>query len=310
MSLSKLRFILFITIILTVASCKQTKSIVSQETVVEQLENALLWEISGNDLNQNSYLFGTIHIISEADYFIPKGTLSAIDNTEKIVFEINMEEMEDMSKLMSILGGVMMNNGTTLQDLVTPEDYKLIKDHFEQMGLPMFFFDKMKPMFLTVFSSGDVKPGDLETGAIKSYESELLSMGKKSNKEFGGLETVEYQISVFDSIPYTDQAEMLVESIKSANTDDDQFKEMIRIYKAQDLNAMQEMFAAEEGGIGDHEDVLLVNRNKNWIPIMETMMKEKPTFFAVGAGHLGGSFGVIKLLKEAGYKLKPISHTP
>lgn len=309
MGISNFRFILVFAVLFSIVACKQTKSIVVEAPVEEKLENALLWEISGNELTKSSYLFGTIHIIGAEDYFIPKGTLSAIDNTEKIVFEINMEEMEDMSKLMSIIGGVMMNNGTTLKDLVSEEDYKLISDHFESLGLPMFFFDKMKPMFLTVFSSGDVKPGDLETGAIKSYESELMTIGKESNKEFGGLETIEYQISVFDSIPYTDQAEMLVESIKSANTQDDQFKEMIRVYKAQDLNAMQEMFAAEDGGIGEHEDVLLVNRNKNWIPVMKTMMTEKPTFFAVGAGHLGGDFGVIKLLQEAGYNLKPISHT-
>lgn len=308
MRLLNIKYFYFFIVLFLFASCKQTKSIVQPEVANEKLENALLWEISNEDLDAKSYLFGTIHIIGEEDYFLPKGTLTALDNSEKIVFEINMEEMEDLSKVMGLLGSIMMKNGTTLKDLVSDEDYSLIKKHFDDLGLPIFLLEKMKPMFLTVFGSGDIKPGDLQSGSIKSYEQELLTMGKEANKEFAGLETIEYQISVFDSIPYEDQAEMLVESIKSADTTDDQFKEMINIYKNQDLNAMQDMFSADEGGIEGYEDVLLINRNKNWIPIMEEMMKEKPTFFAVGAGHLGGTYGVIRLLRETGYKLKPISH--
>jgi uncharacterized protein len=36
------------------------------------------------------------------------------------------------------------------------------------------------------------------------------------------------------------------------------------------------------------------------------MMTEKQTFFAVGAGHLGGEKGVVSLLIKEGYKLKPL----
>ena len=61
--------------------------------------------------------------------------------------------------------------------------------------------------------------------------------------------------------------------------------------------------------IDGYEDVLLYTRNKNWIPIMEEKMKAHKTFFAVGAGHLGGKNGVIDLLKKAGYKLTPLSQS-
>ena len=121
-----------------------------------------------------------------------------------------------------------------------------------------------------------------------------------------GLETIEYQMSMFDSIPYTAQAEMLVESLKADSVGSDQFEDMVRLYKAQDLDGMQKMFESDEGGLGEYDQLLLVNRNKNWIPIMEEMMSEKPTFFAVGAGHLGGSLGVVALLRKAGYVLKPL----
>jgi uncharacterized protein len=54
------------------------------------------------------------------------------------------------------------------------------------------------------------------------------------------------------------------------------------------------------------EDVLLINRNKNWIPVMEKNMLQSGTFFAVGAGHLPGDDGVISLLRKSGYKVVPV----
>ena len=57
----------------------------------------------------------------------------------------------------------------------------------------------------------------------------------------------------------------------------------------------------------NYEDVLLRNRNLNWIPVMSKLMATGPVFFAVGAGHLGGETGVIRLLRKQGYTLTPVS---
>ena len=82
---------------------------------------------------------------------------------------------------------------------------------------------------------------------------------------------------------------------------------MVDIYKKQDLDGMITMISEDEDGIGDFEDVMLNNRNKNWIPVMAEMMKSETVFFAVGAGHLAGESGVIHLLRKEGYKLTPLS---
>ena len=103
------------------------------------------------------------------------------------------------------------------------------------------------------------------------------------------------------------QGQMLLETIKS-DEEDDAFKEMIKIYTSQNINAMVTMMSEDEG-IGGFEDILLYTRNKNWIPVIEEKMKDTQHFFAVGAGHLGGKDGVIDLLKKEGYTLSPLSHT-
>jgi len=78
---------------------------------------------------------------------------------------------------------------------------------------------------------------------------------------------------------------------------------MLRMYREQDISAMQSMIGEDEG-LGQYEDFLLRRRNLNWIPVMSRMMSDKPTLFAVGAGHLGGPFGVVALLRKAGYRVE------
>ncbi len=305
-----LRFFLFLLIAGSIYSCKGTKEIVQEEVQIDKptkLENALLWEVSGKGLTKPSYVFGTIHIIESEDFFLPKGTLGAFENADQVVFEIDMNEMTDISKQMGLLKDIFMNDNKTLKDLLSDEDYKTVNDHFAKMGLPMFMFERMKPMFLTVFASTDFDPSGLQTGSMKSYEFEFFEMANKTDKSVSGLETIAFQMSIFDKIPYEDQAKMLVESIKNADIGGVEFEEMIKVYKDQDIEAMVSMISDDESGMGDYEDVLVDERNKNWIPLMEENMKKQGVFFAVGAGHLGGKNGVIRLLQKEGYTLTPLS---
>lgn len=304
-----MRFLFFIFSILAVAaSCKTAAQPASTATIaaVAETENALLWEISGKGIKQPSYLFGTIHMIGKEDFFLSESTRSALEKAQKVVFEINMEDMMDFSKLMPLMMKAFMPGDTTLKDLLDEEDYGMVRSHFEKLGLPMILLDRIKPMFLSVLSSDDILSFDEKSGNVVSYEMELMKIAKAGNKEIDGLETAEFQMSMFDSIPYKVQAGMLVESIKAGDAGQEQFAQMVELYKNQDLKGMQEMLEGEQGGLGEYDDILLVGRNKNWIPVMQQIMKQGPTFFAVGAGHLGGENGVVALLRKEGFTVRAV----
>ncbi|MDA9773927.1 TraB/GumN family protein [Saprospiraceae bacterium] len=311
MNKSFLRFLSILISISVFASCgasKKTMTVAPTNVVADSkfapTEKALLWKIEHTNLAAPSYLYGTIHIIPKEDFFYPEGTLQSIDAVKKMVFEIDMNEMSDMGAQMQLMQKAMMKDGKTLKDLLSDEDYKVVSDHFSEMGLPMMMFERMKPAFLTVFASDDMSPTAMQSGAMKSYEMEFMEIAKSKKLEVGGLETIDYQLSVFDSIPYSDQAEMLVESIKMSGEGEDELAKMITIYKDQDLEGMAAMFSDES--LGDM-DILLNNRNRNWIPVMIEGMQKQATFFAVGAGHLVGEQGVIALLRAEGYTVTPIS---
>ena len=299
--------------LLTAQDAKMSIEKAVEKTVAQKpIANSLLWAISGNGLQDTSYLYGTIHLIAKEDFFLTEATKRAFSKSDKVTFEINMEDMMDLGAQMGLMMKAFMSDGQTLSDFLEEEKYKEVKAHFAEMGMNDFMWqmmEKIKPMFLSVFGSMDMTGGGgLNTGEMMSYEMEFMEMAKGKEKTIGGLETAEYQMSMFDSIPYEAQAAMLYESIQAETSSSDQLDDMVKLYKNQDLKGMMKMFAADEEGVGQYEDLLLVGRNKNWIPVMQKMMSEQVTFFAVGAGHLAGNNGVVNLLKAEGFTLTPMNY--
>lgn len=247
-------------------------------------------------------------MIPKEDYFLPTGLEEAFQNTDDVVFEIDMDDMTGLGSLMGMLSNIMMKDGVTLDELLSEKEYGEVSAFFEEMGLPMFLLNKVKPMFLSMLAEINMDPSAMQSDNIVSYEMELYEKAQSLKKDVGGLETVGYQMSLFDSIPYKDQAMMLVEAVRGTSVESDLFDQTIELYKTQNIEAMVAMIGnSETQENSNYEDVLLRNRNQNWIPVMSKLMATGPVFFAVGAGHLGGEVGVIRLLKKQGYTLTPMS---
>ena len=122
------------------------------------------------------------------------------------------------------------------------------------------------------------------------------------------MESIEFQASVFDSIPYEEQAKELLKAIDEEAKQDSFTNRMAAIYLAQDLDQIEPLTLEEEGGVSSYLELFLYGRNAIWIPAMEAAMKKQPALFAVGAAHLPGEKGVLNLLKKAGYKVEPVSN--
>jgi len=269
-------------------------------TVTAQaLENSLLWKISGNGLSKPSYLYGTIHITCDAT--LDKNILSALDATKQLYLELDTDDPNMQAEMM---GMVMMKDGKKISTLLSKEDYALVSDFVKtNSGMPLSMMDTMKPFIVSAM----VYPAMLGC-PMQSFEGELAKVSAEQKEEVYGLETVSEQMDVFDVIPYENQMKELVKMAKEGiDKSKGQFKLMMDAYARKDLNALMAMMNdAENPMYSDHNDVLLTNRNKNWIPKIEKAAREKPTFFGVGAAHLAGDDGVIKLLRKKGYKVEAV----
>jgi uncharacterized protein len=282
-------------------NCKTTQKLVlSPKTEVGKTENALLWKISGGGLEKPSFLLGTIHLIPKKDFAIPTAVRKAMSETKCLTTEIDLAKMFGLGAMFSMLTKINMKGGVTLKSLLSAEEYQLVQAKMAEKGLPMTMFERMKPMF----SSMMIGQEDVQSSATTSVEMEIYEVAKKQKLKTDGLESVDYQISIFDSIPYKDQAKMLVDAVKSGDSGSEEFDKMVDLYKNQDIAEMANLAVGAENE--RFNDLLLNNRNRNWIEPMGAQMLKRPTFFAVGAGHLGGEKGVVRRLRLAGWTVEPI----
>lgn len=279
-------------------------------------DTALLWRISGPQLAQESYLFGTIHIIPEEDYFLPKGMVAALNDADEVVFEIDPRQMQDPMAIMGLMNKINMRGDTSLEDLLPKEKYDEVEAYFTASGLPFFFFKKMKPLFLSAMVGQDVQAmqqgGGMNAAGTKSYELEMTELAKAADKKISGLETMDFQLSLFDSIPYRGQAEMLYEAVRAdktgeSNDGESEMDRIVDMYKRKAIAEMANSIGEEGQGAARFEELLLTRRNVSWVPLIEAKIKGgNPKLFAVGAAHLGGDNGVITLLRKKGYMVTPV----
>ncbi|WP_247237683.1 TraB/GumN family protein [Telluribacter sp. SYSU D00476] len=262
-------------------------------------EPSLLWEISGKGLTKPSYLYGTIHLICPGDFILEEVLKERLQKAEQLTLEL---DMDDPGMMMSMAQLMLMKDNKQLSTLLPQEDYLRLNQFFrDSVGMNITPFERAKPFVLMSLLFNRVL-----NCQPQSYEMTLVGLAKKQQIEVVGLETVAEQMAVFDTIPYQDQARMLVQMIDNLPKARTEFTQMVNLYKKQDVAGLHKMTLESDFDMQGQEETLLYGRNRRWIPLMANMMGQKSTFFAVGAAHLGGTEGVIALLRKQGYKVVPV----
>lgn len=264
--------------------------------------NTLLWEISGRDLAEPSYLFGTFHMLCPDDIRFSANLKEAVNRSREVYFEM---DLDDAANTLGAVFFMNMKNGKTLKDLYTEEEYARLNRFFsDSLGTPLFAIQRMKPLFLEAM----LYPKMMPCKNLSGVEQELMKLAKAQKKEIKGFETIAFQASVFDSIPYEVQAKELLKGIDSMSQYRPYLDSMIRVYKEQKLAGMEKLMSDDSFGMADQTDILLDKRNENWVAQLKGILPKTNIFMAVGAGHLTGPKGLIELLKKEGYTLRPIEN--
>lgn len=258
---------------------------------------SLLWKISGNDLEKPSYLFGTIHMICPDDLILSEATKTAVENTDQVVLELDMDEPNFIAKAQQMAINKDMAN---ISAQLSEDDLATVNAFFKSnYGTDLSQLGVMKPIGLMsmIYMKG------LECPQPASYEATFMQL--KGDKELKGLETIEYQLNIFDQIPLEEQLSWLVEYTSDTEKMKTELDFMIKAYKSKDMQKLHDMITSSVQ-FEAYTEILLYKRNQEWIDRIEKFITDKPTFIAVGAGHLGSDKGVIALLRNEGYKVEPV----
>lgn len=266
-----------------------------------QETKTLLWEISGNGLEKSSYLFGTIHIMCKDDFVISEGVKKAFGQADQIALEV---DLDDPSEMQAFQSGMVDMAGFDYKGTLSEKEYARLNEIMKtNYGQDMATMKIMKPFGIMSVLYGEM----LACGTPESYELSFIEMAKGQSKEVLGLESAASQVAIFDNIPAAEQMTWLSDMLGETGESQTEWAQMVVNYKAQDLTALYASMT-ESPEYAKYEKQLLDNRNEAWIPKIGQLAKDKSTFVAVGAMHLAGGNGVIKLLKEAGYTVKPMDN--
>lgn len=257
-----------------------------------KLENSLLWEVSGNGLSKPSYLYGTIHMICGSDYFLSDKTKKAFDASEKLVLEIDMSDPKEMTAMQQMAMGK-----EPLSKTLSPDDLSKLNDILKNNGLTIQQLDNFK--LFTIMSLISMK--SFGCNDLKFYEMNFIETAKQQKLPILGLETVNSQMEAFAK-SYTDTE--MIDALKESSTEET--AKLVSQYKQENITAIYDAFTTNKSMSKKTKEIILDNRNENWIKQLPGLMQNESLFIAVGSAHLAGESGVINLLRKAGYKVKPV----
>ncbi|MFA0961241.1 TraB/GumN family protein [Roseivirga sp. BDSF3-8] len=275
------------------------KEMSAEASAETNTEPSLLYKISGNGLERPSYLYGTIHIICPADFTLAPYVEQAVKETSLTVLELDMDDPDLQTQMQqSMINPGLMNFTENMDEESRTKLDQILKKQYgagvQQLGIMKPFV--IQNMLLLKY---------LPCAAPESYEGRFIELSQQQEQEIIGLETVAYQFSVFDSIPQEEQIAWIEDMINDSASTANEFSRMVEAYKAKDVERLLEISIESEQFL-NYADLLLYQRNQNWIPRIEQIVKEQSAFIAVGAGHLGGQKGVISLLQDKGYTVEPV----
>lgn len=262
--------------------------------------NTLLYKIHKKGY-EDSYIFGTTHLIPDTAFYFPEKLDKIIASCDAVVLEIDDITNQDKAKEL-----MQLKSGSAF-DIFTPEQ----KDSVIQWGSSALH---MTPAAFEKGFSGRVPFMLLQIGmqsmlkvSVKSYELEIMGRAYNNGQPIYGLETMEFQVSVFEALPDSVMATMVLEEIRHPEANLEQERKMTELYVAKNTEALA-AYVADEQGNSALTQSLVFDRNRSWIPKMKEYMQARSCFFAVGAGHLGGNAGVLQLLKNEGFDVTPVKY--
>ena len=264
------------------------------------ISHGLLWEISKPG-QQPSWLFGTIHSEDPDVVKLPAPVRLAFDASNSVVLEILMDA--DAMKYSST--AMLLLDGRTLVELVGTPLYTKVAAAIATRGIPELVLNRMKPWAAAVTLSTPL----LETGEV--LDRVLYQDAVTQGKVLHGLETMQEQLDLFDSMPEADQITLLSDAVEYYPELDAMYEQMLVAYRARDLGALMRINDSykEKGNqrmADDFQRRVIDDRNQRMAERAQPMLQAGKAFIAVGALHLPGDKGLLNLLEQQGYRIRRV----
>lgn len=275
-------------------------AIVGQATAASARD--FLWKVSGK--TGVIYLVGSVHLLTKDFYPLSPTLEQAYGKSDLLVEEADLGELLSPQSQMMMLTRSMMPSSQSLDTVVSPKTFALVSKRAGELGLPVEPLKRFKPWALALMlaSLEWQKAGfDAELGLDRHF----YDRAKKDGKALQGLETTEYQISRFDGLTADQQERMLTDTLSELDTEMTNIATLTGAWKSGDGPAVERVVMQDLKQDPVMYQRLLVERNRNWMPRIESLFtRSGSAFVVVGAAHLIGPDGLLAMLTARGYQIE------
>jgi uncharacterized protein YbaP (TraB family) len=266
----------------------------------------LLWRISGGD--RSVYLLGSLHFLKDGDYPLSSDVEAAYRHVERLVFEVSPAEMTSPAT-----AALVSEHGTypdakhTLKDDLSPAVWQQVLAYGAKNDLPEADLQRYRPWMVSMrMSVLECQKIGLTSDA--GLDQHFMRLAETDHKTTSGLETFDQQLAISYNLPVRDQVQMLKESLDGLADLQKGIQNEHDIWRRGDGETLAAQAKSGMATYPDFYQKLIVQRNRNWVPLIEGMLRDhgRDALVIVGAVHLEGPDGVVSLLQHDGYTVERI----
>jgi uncharacterized protein YbaP (TraB family) len=262
-----------------------------------------VWVIEKN--NSKIYLGGSVHVLRDADYPLPKEFDIAFNDSEILVLETNLDDTSKQKMGKELIGLTLYPNNKTLQTELSKDVYEELSAFCKARNIPLERFHGYKPIMiiLTLLRVTLHEIGASSTGVDKYYNNKAVEL----EKTVLGLESYDEQLHLMAGMGRENYNSFVRYSLKDFNDTGEKFEALISDWRSGESSMMIEQINDYKLYFPVLYNSLMVERNKKWIPQIESYFNSKETEFVLfGAMHLYGEDGVLQLLENKGYTIRQL----
>jgi uncharacterized protein YbaP (TraB family) len=263
-----------------------------------------LWKVQSQA--NTVYLLGSIHLLKPENYPLPAEMEQAFAEAQVLVFEIDPDSLALPSVQQFVLGKGMFGGGKTLQSSLEPETYALAQKRAAELGLNLILLQSFEPWLVSLTLTG-AKLQQMGLAPQNGVDQYFFKKAKAERKTILTLESIAFQVSRFDNLSLKNQNALLLETLKEWEVLEKDLNTMVQAWSHGEADTLAAKLFEGFKAYPEVYAAVITERNRNWLPRIEKFLAaDKIHLVIVGAGHMVGNEGLIKMLSDKGFVVEQL----
>lgn len=263
-----------------------------------------LWEVEGT--SNRMYLLGSIHFLRAQDYPLPTAITDALADVDVVVMELDLSAVDPLEMQVTMLSLASDPQGRTLETLLGARTYRKARELAAEIDIDLTIMQPFEPWYATLQIT-QLRLMQLGFDGSYGVETQLFLQATQLGKKIEGLETLEAQLAMMDSLPLKTQKRFLIMTLEQIAVLDDKMDGIVNAWRSGDTHALQRDLMDEFRLEPKLYEQMIVQRNANWVESILDMIDDRQNYLiVVGALHLVGDDSIQRMLADKGYSTRQI----